>query len=479
MSVLFNFNFAYSDTMQILLIVTSCISTLLFGVFTTNILLLIYGETASLWRRALFVFLAGTLMNDLWIYGIYYMGGRQKFSPLVYNLVTIPNPVFAIFFFLLGVKILRLSPYRSIRLMANAYIFIMVIRIFQWMLSQFFFSQPGERYNYMIDAVALVLCTGLYALLYMGFRKYVRVSQFIIRLTDGTQTRPLWSEILILIAKSSTVYCFLVFYPIYANTNTDLYMPVMFIFLLFILGFNLLNDGIISSKMESANKAAHMKMLNNVVDGFSEMRHEFNNILQTYEGYIATENYEKLKEYHRSLFKFTVLLNESDLLNKKFAENPALIALIMQKQKAADARQINMQINITCNIENLYIHELDLCESVEHLLDNAIEASKESVKKWVSFSMEEKADGSKLIIISNSTRDAVDIARSSRQGATSKKGHLGMGLNHTRKILGKYPNASFLVSYYDHEFTAYINVSSNQAEKNIRAGALRSAGLFE
>lgn len=457
---MFDFDFAYSEAMQIILFFASCFTTLFFYTFTTNILLLIYGEKVSFKRKAIFVVITGTVMNNFWTYSVYLVGGMLNFSNTVYNLVTIPNPIFALLFFLLGVKVLGLSPFRSIRLLTNTYIFIMVIKIFQRMIGFIFFPQTGGPWNYFSDAVSVIVCTLIYSIAYLAIKKYLVKSKFVIRLTDSAQLQSLWKEILLLLVKTSLIYGFLVYYPVHANVDKYLYLPIMFVILGLVLWVNVLNDAKISARMEITNKAVHVKILNDVIDGFGGLRHDLNNILQTYGGYIATENLEKLKQYHQSLFEATVLLNENDMLNKKLEENPALVSLLMQKHKLAIAAQVNMRINIICTIDELYISELDLCRSVGNLLDNAIEAARESAKKWVGFSIETKMDESKLIVVSNSTKEDVDITSVVRAGVTSKEGHTGMGLNHTRKMLSKYANCAFQVSYYDHEFTAYINVSA-------------------
>ncbi len=69
---MFNFNFAYLSTMQIILIFVSFVITIIFYTSMTNIILLIYGENVNFRRKALFVFLTGTAMNNIWIQLLYY-----------------------------------------------------------------------------------------------------------------------------------------------------------------------------------------------------------------------------------------------------------------------------------------------------------------------------------------------------------------------------------------------------------------------
>ncbi len=458
---MFDFDFAYTGAMQTILFFVSCITTIIFYAYIANLILLIYGEKTSFKRKAVYVLLTGTLMNNIWTYGIYYLGGMLDFSPIIYNLVTIPNPIFALLFFFLGVKVLKLSPYRSVRLLANAYIFIMVIKIFQRLIGYSFFPQPADssHWNYLIDAVSLIVCTIIYSIIYILLKKLIIKSQFIIRLTENVQAKPFIKEILLLFVKSSLVYAFLIVYPIYVHIGKNLYLFVMFTVLILALIINLLSDYIGSLQKELVNKALHTKKQNELLDGFNSLRHDLNNMLQPFEGYIAVKNWEKLKEYHKSLLNTTILLNENALLNKKMEENPALVSLLMSKLELAEKKQVKLRIDITCNIANLNIDELDLCRAIGNLLDNAIEAAKISVKGWVNFSIDEKPNGSKLIVLSNSTKDDIDIISISHPDLFSKENHIGMGLNYTNKILSKYQNCTFQLSYYDFEFTIYISIS--------------------
>ncbi len=457
---MFDFDFAYTKTMQAILFFVSCGTTIVFYTYVTNLILLIYGEKVRFWHKATYILLTGTLMNNLWTYGIYFFGGMLDFPPIVYNLVTVPNPVFALIFFFLGIKILHLSPYRSVRLLTNAYLFVMVIKMFQRMIGFIFFPQPGDPWNYLTDCASLVVCTFLFTIIYFVMRQFVLKSNFSIRLAENIQARHFGKEVLLLIIKASIVYIFSVFYPLYANTNKSLYLFVTLIIMTFMLVVSFLLDYIGSQATELSNKAVHTKRQNETIDGYSSFRHDLNNILQSIGGYIEIGDIEKLREYHNSLFNATVSLNENALLNKKMVENPTLISLLISKLEFAEAEQVNLRIDIAIDINDLYIDELDLCRAIGNLLDNAIEAAKISSKKLVNFSINGKKDGSKLIVISNSTKDIVDISAINRPGITSKKNHSGMGLNHTRKILSKYSNCILQLAYYDLEFTAYISITS-------------------
>ncbi len=466
---MFDFDFAYSGIMQAILIFVSFITTIIFYTLTTNIILLIYGENVSFKRKALFIFLTGTVMNNIWTYAIYFFGGKLDFTPLIYNLVTIPNPIFAILFFILGVKILTLSPYRSITLISNAYVFIMVIKIFQRIIGFIFLPQSGEHWNYLLDTISQIITPIAYVIIYILLKRYLIKSNFTIRLTDNIQYPSFKKEILFFFIKTSSVYAFSILYPIYANNNKNLYIFIMLIILVLALIIGLLMDYIRSLKIETMNKAMHIKNQNITIDGFNKLRHELNNMLQSYGGYITIGDMEKLMQYHKSLLTTTVWLNDSATLNKKLEENAALISLLLDKHKLAEKEHVSFRININCDIKDLYIDASDLCSAIENLLDTAVETAKESPKKQIEFSIEERLDANKLIVISFSTKEDVSISSTASAHITPRS---SIGLHHTRQFLSKYQNCVAQLVYYDFELTAYISISKIKLKPKFGGGVI-------
>ncbi len=462
-----DFEFAYSEGMQIILIGITFIATFVFYFLSTNIIMRVYGETVSLKRKVLFVFLTGTILNNVWTYGIYYLGGKMDFSPIIYSLVTIPNPVFAILFYLLGTKILRLSAYRSLNLFLNAYVVILFIKIFQRIFGFFLFPQPGGDWNYLLDTVSQISCVFLYLIIYGFLIELIMKSEFSIRLTDNIPNYSLGKGMLLYFAKATAIYSFLILYEQYANSNTNHDLLAMLIILLFYLIIALLIDYIGSLKVETSNKAIHIGNQNILIDGFNNLRHNLNNLLQSYGSYITLGDLEKLKEFHQTLFDTTVWLNDHASLNRKLNENPELISLLMNRLKQAEEESVSLRININCPVRDLFIDNLDLCLAIKSLLNQAIETAKNSPKRRVEFSIEESADTSKLIVISFSTKDNVDIPSITRIHLDSKTTNQGLELHFARKILNKYRNCIAQIFYYDFELSIYISIKNNDARLNI------------
>ncbi len=454
MGKLFEFEFAYSGGMQLILFFVSLITTFIFYYATTDIVLTIYGEKAGVLRKTVYTLLVGTGLNTFWIYIIYYIGGKANFSPEIYSLVTIPNPVFALIYYYLGVKVLKLQPHRSVRLLANTYLFIMAIKMFQRIVGSYIFAQKDGSvwgdWNYLLDAASLVAFTFFYLIIFFISKKHIVKSRFLIPYTDRVQSRPIWAEILWLFIKTALLYSFIVLYGKYANIDEKLYIIILFLAAAAFLYINLSSDARRGMRAEIQNKAAYIKSLNDTIDDFSGMRHDVNNILQSYEGYIESEDIEKLKKYHSSLFDTTVMFNQQAHINKNFRDNPAIFVLLMGKMKSAENSDIKMRINLLCDTGEQFIPNIELCRIIGGVLDGALAAAAETVKKRVSVVFEEGEKGSLLIVIDYS---AAENPEKKQAGAAWDS------LRRARKSVNRFPNVSLQTTYHDGEITVYINLT--------------------
>jgi len=138
-------------------------------------------------------------------------------------------------------------------------------------------------------------------------------------------------------------------------------------------------------------------------------------------------------------------------------ENPAVVSLLINKFKSAENRNVSMRVSLRCDLDNLYISNMDITRILACLLDNAIEAADDSELRKVFVTIESKSKDSKLIIITNSTASEVE-PNTLLAGGTTKPGHKGIGLSVVRKTLSKYGNCTFQIKYYDHEFSAYVEL---------------------
>ncbi len=437
----------------------ACATTLVFSYLVNNIILKIYAEKVSFKRRLLFIIICGLVLNNFWTYGVYFLGGKMSFPAVVYTLVTVPNPFFGIVFYYCGVKVLRLSPFRSLNIMYEAYIYFIAIKIFNRFIGFTFFAQTGPQYNYLLDAASLCCCAVINVGIYYLTLRVIDRFHLIVKQADQLSVTALPREIFYTFLKNCFVYGLVTIVPMLIPGNY-IYLLLSYV-LTMILQNVVLSDARKGAQIETDNKETYINNLVESIDRLRGVKHDINNMLVTYEGYIEVGDLENLKQHHMSLIKITAQANYRMDLAKRIKENPALVSLINAKLDDAEGQGVIMDVEIACGLD-FDIDNMDLCRSLGCLLDNAVEAAADSSQRKVLLSIEKRPDHTKLIILKNSTRADVDIGRLA-QGKTTKAGHSGMGLAQLRKTLRKYSNCSFQLSCFDHSFTAYLAVTPKGA----------------
>ncbi len=445
--------FAYSTQMQLILAITTFISTFVVVYLIADLFMGVYDTGTSKKQKMLFAFITGTLLQSVLVYVVYFVGGGQPFSELSYLLITIPNPLFALLYYFIGVKVLNIPKLRSFKMMSNFYLFYLVIRGFYSLVSVMFFRQTEANYNYLLDICQHCVCMVIILLLFPLSKKLSEKLKAPLIVEDKLFIS-YRSEIVLYFVRtcwgwlSYMIVPHIITHDMPANiTNIGITLTILLL--------NILIDYVRALEVTLDNSQAHIYTLSNGLNNFNSLKHDFYNILQTYNGYLELGDLEKLKVYHSSLVHTTTNAGTSSDLGKRLNENPALIALLTGKLEYAQENNVVLRISLQTDIRDFYINNMDFCRALACLLDNAIEAAAESNRKTVLFSAEDKACFNKLIIISNSTATPIDMNRVF--GMSSKKGHSGLGLTNVRKVLDKYGNCMFDLSSYDDEFTAYLD----------------------
>lgn len=450
--------FADSSTMQLILMAFAYSYNFTLMYFISNLILRFHGEKATLRQKSIFAFLTGAVMYTGTSYLFYYIGGQLSFDQFKYLIVVSPNPIFALIYCFLGIKILKLSSVRSIELMGNIYLYNAIINSIARLLGSIFFLQTTERFNYLLDFtmlfVNLLLFMAIYRITEMVLHHH---PNFILPKTQVFVNRK--KDLMIFTLKACLIYLCVVLLPtliterVVANT-------LVFFFLTMFLICNLLHINYQQTKADIQKKELHIHSLIKSSDEFRALKHDFYNILQTYNGYFALGDYDACQKYHHSLVNVTLHADKSLDLSFQLHENPALVALLIEKRERAEHLGVQMEISLKCSLIALPIDEIDLCRVIACLLDNAIEAANESEPRRLSYTMEEKTATTKLIIMTNSTNMPLDTADMFIAGKTSKPGHQGIGLNTVRKIVNKYGNCTFQINSFNQEMVAYVELKS-------------------
>lgn len=176
---------------------------------------------------------------------------------------------------------------------------------------------------------------------------------------------------------------------------------------------------------------------NNSVRAF---KHDFNNILQVLGGYIQAENYEQLKIYYQKMMKETNENKISEYFRKMINQNPAIFKLISNKYELATEKNINMNIEIMCNLREIKNDIYEVTRILGILLDNAIEAANEcEEKKEVYVQVIKNSNLNQNIIIIENTyiNKNINLRDIYKKNFTTKEKNSGLGLWKVQKIVSK------------------------------------------
>ena len=423
-----------------------------------NILLMFCGEQASKRKKWFFAFITGTIFQTAFVYAFYIIGGAVSFSPIIYLVVVTPNPIFAILYCFIGIKVFSLSPIRSIKVMGHIfYLCYMIFINLNRLIGSAFFPQSSERYNYLVDAMQQVSFTLLALMIYYTIRHIMKAKKMTIRFSDHIFIN-FKKELILFFLKASFFYILTITLPllipqaIIAN-----FLGLLIISLFFAL--NIYLDINASQRTEIKNKEVHISSLSKGINELNRVKHDFYNILQSYGGYLEIGDIERLKKYHASLLNLTAHSEGAINISSRMSENPALMALLLSKSEYAAKENVAITFSLQSDLADFYVDKIDICRCIACLLDNAIEAAAGSVEKKVLFTIEQKIGGQKLVIVTNSTMADVDLNEMSTNIYTSKH---DLGLSHVRKIMDTYGNCTFQTVYYDHEFSVYIELAQYQ-----------------
>lgn len=213
-------------------------------------------------------------------------------------------------------------------------------------------------------------------------------------------------------------------------------------------------------KLENAEQ--YNNTLQILHDNVRCFKHDFDNIVTTIGGYIATDDMDGLKTYYSQLECDCKKVNNAYILNPKIVNNPGVYSLLVTKYKKADELGIKMNIEFLLDLNDVEIDIYHLTRALGILLDNAIEAAEESKEKLVNvYFRDEGKNNRKLVIVENSySNKDVNTEEIFIKGKSGKENHTGLGLFEVRKILSKSSNLNLHTSKTTNLFKQQLEIYS-------------------
>lgn len=203
------------------------------------------------------------------------------------------------------------------------------------------------------------------------------------------------------------------------------------------------------------------KTLSILHDNIRCFKHDFNNIVQVIGGYIDLNDMNGLNKYYQSLLKECKLNNNLNLLNPQTINNPSIYSLLNNKYYQALQYGITMNFEIFSDLSTINFNIYEFTRILGILLDNAIEAAKETTEKIIEIQF--KSDSKKqLFIIENSCADNnISTTKIFEKGYSTKKNNSEIGLWKVHNILSKNTNIDLFTTVKNNKFKQELSVFYN------------------
>ena len=215
----------------------------------------------------------------------------------------------------------------------------------------------------------------------------------------------------------------------------------IFLYLLIIFKKNLKAEYKYKYKDKLINQLQeYTKTLEKMSTDLRKFKHDYNNIITTIGEYIEEKDIDGLRDfyYNELILEGKEVLNKDQSLSSlKNIKEFALKSIISSKYNLAKSKNINIKIEILEDIPIIPMRIIELCRVIGIFLDNAIEASLLSEKKFINFAII-NSQSSIVIIIENSCNDSVPpISKIYKENFSQKGENRGFGLSNALEIISK------------------------------------------
>ncbi len=208
------------------------------------------------------------------------------------------------------------------------------------------------------------------------------------------------------------------------------------------------------------NAENYNSTLSYLYDNVKAFKHDFDNMVFIIGGYIENNDINGLKTYYKNLEKDCERVNGLALLNPELINNSGIYNLLMSKYKKANDYNVEIHLEYFFDLQKLKMPIYEFSRILGILLDNALEAAKESNEKQVNILFRDsQRNHTQIITIENSySNKDVDTSLIFEKGKTSKPNHTGMGLWEVNQILKRNNNVNLITSKNEIFFKQSIEI---------------------
>lgn len=290
--------------------------------------------------------------------------------------------------------------------------------------------------------------------------KNLKINVSIFNFTNKQKTQIFFTSLLGIIAVSTQMY--LSIYEINHIALPIIILSMSSLLLYFIISlYSLINTNKLNIARENLEETRLMnKTLTILNDKIRAFRHDFNNIIQAFGGYIQAKDIDGLEKYYSQLLKDCQEVNNLTGLNPESINNPAIYSLLASKYYLATEKGIEFDLDIFMDLTSIDMKIYEFCRILGILLDNAIQATQECEEKHIRVTIrKDNRCKRQLLIVENTYKEKdIDTEKIFEKGYSTKEGNTGLGLWEVRQILLKNTNLNLFTSKDDKYFKQQLEI---------------------
>lgn len=322
---------------------------------------------------------------------------------------------------------------------------------------------PIYRLTYLFSVYAIITII----ILFLKYKKII----FSLKGNIGKKTINMLLANLIFAIIALSIHLFQTYY--YINVIPVQISVFNFVLILayFLFSFSSLmkamNLDITMRNLENAEN--YNKSLTILYDNVKGFKHDFDNVINTMDGFVQAKDYTGLQNYYNSLKDHCMTVKTVELLNPKSINNPGIYNLLVTKYQKACDENIFMKFDFFIDFSKLNFSLYELSKILGILLDNAIEAAKEcEVKKIIASFRESRKNNVQIITIENTYVDKnVDTEKIFEKNYSGKKSHSGIGLWEVKQIINRNHNVVLNTYKTENYFVQQLELYDSEALINL------------
>lgn len=218
-----------------------------------------------------------------------------------------------------------------------------------------------------------------------------------------------------------------------------------------------------NKQKEFENLKQYTESLEKLYSDMRVFRHDYINIISSMIGYIDNRDMDGLeRHFYENIIPVSKSMQKKDFKIGaiKNIDIPEIKGIVSSKLIRAQELGLDVHVEVVENIDDIKMNIIDLSRILGILLDNAIEASKESLefKLKLAFIKTEKAI---IIVISNSYKEKnISLNKIFKPNYSTKGSGRGIGLNNLKKIIDDYDNVFLETKMIDNYFIQELQITN-------------------